>query len=287
MSCKVGCSQQTTGESLQNTTLFLDHSLLSASPVRRAGVSPTSRDDGGWSRPAHVTAIALAAVAAAVAHGATGGCDVDVVRVGDINATLFVQEYLVPARPVLIRGLGAGVASSWRKDEFVSSHGSVPVNPAEIPYASTFGVAAPTELPLRAFVKRLLSCSESSAGQPTAPRCVPFVGSDEPVAGGRIDADGSISAVIHEDVAQSTEMRRAPYVFNRLRRDGDPATRALLGNLTTLPPFLSDARVPTWPPSQSSTVPLIPSAPGAVSVELYIGGPGSGAPMHFHGDACN
>lgn len=235
-----------------------------AAARRAATALPASySDNGGWSDPTLVSASARDAVAAAAAGAAAGGCDVDVVHAAALTAERFVREHFLPARPVLVKGLATPWARAWRRNELVAAHGGVAVKPAGIPYAATFGDPESPPLTLRDFVAGLAAGGDRSSG--------------------RIDrvvqADGAANAM----PAASPPL--APYVFNRLHAESSPAVRALLANMTLVPPFLANARLPTWPPSEGHRVPLVLEE--GLSATLFVGGPGTGAPMHWHGDAWN
>lgn len=148
-------------------------------------------------------------------------------------------------------------------------------------------------MPLREFVARLFSCTpDMKEGHPA---CEAWAG------GGGEDAtlgsDGS--AVVAELSSQHRQSGplHAPYVFQRLSEESGSAMRNLIASLALPPPFLAQARLPTWPTpgdsrgtvyTKNNSVPLLaPSPPSSILPELYLGGPGSGAPMHFHGDAFN
>lgn len=286
-------------------------------------VSATNGEgDGGWGEPAYVSPTARAAVTAVQDSRfggvlATGGCDVDVVSAGDFTPQLFIQEYFLPRRPVLVRGLVAATPgwsrAAWQREALLAAHGAVVVEPGVIPYAASFsggrngssssssssgdggggGGGGATgvlpSLPLREFVTRLFSCTpDMKEGHP---ECEAWAG------GGGEDATlGSDGSAVVVDPPLQHRPLHAPYVFQRLSEESGSAMRNLIASLALPPPFLAQARLPTWTTpgdsrgtvSKNNSVPfLAPSPPSSILPELYLGGPGSGAPMHFHGDAFN
>ena len=71
------------------------------------------------------------------------------------------------------------------------------------------------------------------------------------------------------------------YVFQRL----SPASALARHSMLLAPPFLAQALLPLA--GHNTSIPLLLPTPDALSPELFLGPPGSGAPMHYHGDALN
>ena len=252
-----------------------------------AGPSPRQDDDGGWGEPAFVPEAARLAIAEAVngngGFGSTGGCDFDVVDAEDMSPAQFVRDYFVPMRPVLIRGLAVERAQAWRRKALIYAHGNFIVRPAFIPYAGSFGDDEAISMPLREFANRLLTCVPQSKADGAFRSCMPF--------GNVRDTEGELEVHVGGDPPvqgrREADMQRfSPYVFCRLHAK-DTHARGLMANLTFLPSFLADAQLSMSPSSPSSVTPLVINTSQALSFEFFLGGPGSGAPMHFHGDALN
>lgn len=252
-----------------------------------AGPVPRQDDDGGWGEPAFVPEAARLAIAEAITggFGSTGGCDFDIVDAKGLSPTDFVRDFFVPMRPVLIRGLAVQRAQSWRREALIYAHGNFIVQPAFIPYAGSFGDDEATSMPLRDFADRLLTCvpeSKSDGG------CMPFGNVRNTEGELEVDVDGDLPVHGRREADSHSLMQRfSPYVFCRLHASDTHSSRGLMANLTFLPSFLADAQLPTSPSSLSSVTPLVINTSQALSFEFFLGGPGSGAPMHFHGDALN
>ena len=211
-------------------------SALAAAPALAAAAPRVG--DGGWGAPARMSLPARAALAAAAAAAAsTGGCDVDVVSAAELSGALFVREYFLPLRPVLVRGLAAPLARAWRRSVLLRAHGNLTVNPAGIPYAASFGGAGEGGMALADFVGRHLV----------------------------VGAEGAVP----------------PYVFQRV----SPASALAAHSMLLAPPFLAQARLPLA--GHNGSIALLLPTPDALSPEFFLGPPGSGAPLHFHGDAVN
>jgi hypothetical protein len=289
---------------------------------KAAGTAPATTDNGGWESPLLTSPAARAtlhAAAVAVAGlGAGRGCDFDIVDVTNFTAALFVREYALPTRPVLVRGLASRESLSWQREALLAAHGDAPVTPAGIPYAASFGGSTGAQTTLRSFVDRLLFCRHAAGDDHGdsggAESCAMFTGGLD-ADGGRAPTVASDSATVNSAAVEadgsahsSSDPLKAqaglehptpqvrytdppppppPYVFNRLDADSpNAAERKLVSAMNLAPAYLTEASLPTW---SGSDAPLLPKGlpRGTLSPELYVGGPGSGAPMHFHGDALN
>lgn len=170
---------------------------LPAPPAAQKPSSAEDRDDGGWTpslyrqpkaqqaldamkriRAAHDAARAAAESAdphaeaggnasapgvfsAANARFATGlwtpACDIDVVDGSTVTETEFLRQYLIPHRPVLLKGLASNwsVRDSYRKRNVLARHGREKWPISEVPYF----VDALTEMPLEDFVRGMYKCA--------------------------------------------------------------------------------------------------------------------------------
>jgi len=238
------------------------------SQQRGVGDDDDDDDDGGWGEPELPSMDARKAIRAAAASSHSSSCcsggGVDVVQASQFTAAIFVSEYFLPCRPVLIRGLAVhwGV-HAWRRHALVEAHGHVLVHPSRIPYGNSFGENESTSpLPLRDFVESIFTVRH-------------FVGATTTT---------TTTEVVPSVTENGAEHSLPSYVFQRVRH---PGTHPLFkSNHTAFPAaFLAEARVPTWP--NLTQIPLLALGPDATSVEIFIGAPGTGAPMHYHGDAYN
>jgi hypothetical protein len=95
-------------------------------PRARAPIAPVDRDrpttsepyvpTGGWGRTVH---------AASRGHKANNvGCEIDVRT--ELSAPEFLMQYLVPGRPVLLRGaaLDWSFRHAWSKQRLLETHGA-------------------------------------------------------------------------------------------------------------------------------------------------------------------
>jgi hypothetical protein len=303
--------------------------------------------NGGWPAPVYLQPLARAAVAAAErllhAHGGSDACDIDVVDFGcragagagvsmndaflcvddaAANATLsahdFLRRFVVPARPVLLRGLARRwpVRRAWRRAGFERRHGHLMAEASEIPYARGFG-AASAHLPLSRYVARSLLCSpalargaaapsaeqaaagldaaecaflfEAPAGNATSRRDVVSVGGDS----GREDASDDSMGAEEEALGPG-----ALYVFNRIG-DGGGGLGELAADMTALPWFLR-SRLPVAVAPGTAAGDSIGVGVGGEFVDgpnfslssepapqFYLGAPGTGAPQHYGQDSFN
>jgi len=202
----------------------------------------------------------------------------------------FLRRFVAPSRPVLLRGLAAHwpVRAAWRRDALERARGSLQVEASAIPYARVFGQPS-AELPLRHHIGAVMRGG-----------AVVSVGEGEVALGddGRVAAAGT---------ASSAELP-PPYVFDRIAPEGlggaegggsssdggggggggggGEGLGALRGDKSPLLPWFLRARLPVRNAS-APRLALVQDAPLPPSPQFYLGGPGSGAPMHFHFDAVN
>lgn len=173
-------------------------------------------------------------------------------EVTSLDPSSFFARYYSLGRPVLLRRAAEKwpVRQAWSRQRLLTQHGRSRITPASVPYASSFGLPQAEAVPLRTFVEALFDPEGSSEG------------GDAGKASGRATA-GHL------------------YLFERSQNSEGGATTtpdavgALLraGRLPPMPPQL-DLRA-----QQSLYQPQPP--------QLYLGGAGTGAPLHFHGDAFN
>lgn len=100
-------------------------------PRARAPVTPAASDDhhvarepyvptGGWARTVH----AASSRRAGVLNKTGVGCEIDVRD--KLSAPEFLMQYLVPGRPVLVRGaaLDWSFRRAWSKQHLLDTHGA-------------------------------------------------------------------------------------------------------------------------------------------------------------------
>lgn len=265
--------------------------------------APSSSPDdpsGGWRAPAHTPRASTVAVDAVLrkederwpcgeescSSDSEGPrrrrCDFDVVDGAALSPAAFQGHYQARGRPVLMRGLAnhwplrrawtlAGLTTGAAAD---AAFGSV----GRLPYAAAFGAPATEllrEVSLGAFVRALL------------------------------DDDGADARYVFDSPA-SPASRRAAAALDALGAGPGPSAAgaaALLAPLELIPPFLKgEVLLPPGegaPPAatnrlasdashgaDATPVPLVRPSP-APKPQVFVGGPGSGAPLHYHTDAWN
>ena len=289
-------------------------------------------DDGGWVaadyRPA-ASRGALEVVGAERSTDGAGGCDVDVIDFrllcgaeasaeaynACVEATLppaeFARRFLVPRRPVLLRGAAARwrERASWRLEALLADLGHVELNIIPPPNPS---VDARKRLNVSQHALGLLRCTPAmAAGDEPVPAglgldagiCRVLVGPGE--GDGRFDSDagaggygdpggGAAEGGARAGGANASEgvSRRQPYLFDRIQ-DGSVSSSPLLRIMRSPPPFL-DAQLPHLPgvaavPPYGEPTEVAPSwaACTPVNTAFYLGGAGYGLSFHYHRDAAN
>ena len=76
----------------------------------------------------------------------------------------FFEHYLLPARPVVLRGYARRyeLFTRWTPSYFLRTHGDINVRVSEIPYAQQWGVQGDT-LPLKEHIQAMLACTPEAA----------------------------------------------------------------------------------------------------------------------------
>ena len=243
-----------------------------------------------------------------------------------ITPEAFLQHYMHAARPLLLRGYARRYPAfvEWTPAEFIARHGAVAVQTSEIPYAAQWGVGQSDDLlPLGLYVSALLGCAPPSnaTGRPSGPsqQCrTPLT----PLAPDLCDLFTADDAQHVRAIGEAPRPSTRRYVFHSVSRDEggrDPATTRLHTDIihSGLTPHHLTVQLPLFSTKGGSQAPshIIDSVeldarggasharaaaelpPSACSVDLlhtdqeviqlYVGGPGSGAPLHYHQDAVN
>ena len=282
--------------------------------------------DGGWTTPRHVPFQAAEAVTAvmerektqwpgvslgenrsgdghdaalfsnaAVATADAFLCDFDVVdgtALPGISAAAFQARYQARGLPVLLRGLAAQwpLRSAWTRSGLVDGPAGTAAfgNVGRVPYAAAFGAspaALISEVTLAAFIESLLSGGGGAQQQPSC------------MKGEACAQTGAAPAPLYVfDSPASPAARRAALTLDAQRGGGSSAgAAALMATLELVPQFLrgdvlllkdaSELR-PGAMSQDNSGDPLVRPSP-APKPQVFVGGPGSGAPLHYHTDAWN
>lgn len=134
--------------------------------------------DGGWSTPLAPSASALEAIEAATRQGAASqDCDFDVLDLSqgvsdeEHLLTWFTYNYVVPSRPIVLRGLALNnpLRSLWSVASLLTRHGSADFEIGEIPYVSvpTVTLACPVVLVTVPHIPGTAgSCAHDNKGAP-------------------------------------------------------------------------------------------------------------------------
>jgi hypothetical protein len=281
-------------------------------------------------------------------------CSAAVAANATLPASLFLSSFVVPSRPVLLRGLARHwpVREAWALNSLLDRHGRAPMAIADIPYAPIFGKGA-RSIALAGHVRAMMHCTPGMGGGEdllpeglTPELCALYSGraaeeeqrerekeaerarasagrvrkgsnkigggeEEEEENGGEGDADSRPPpAASGGGAAAAAASLSSPYVFNRIGAT-EPLAAALVGDMTLLPWFL-DAVLPrkggqakankteaevaangaaTTQKRAASAGPhdetLVLPRPTPPSPQFYVGGPGTGAPLHYHEDAWN
>ena len=230
------------------------------------------QDDGGWGLPSLVSSAAVRAVevATAAVDGSTNAsaCGFAVVDAATLTPDAFARAAYAPRVPVLIRNsIASSARDVWRFEHFLSEWGHVSVSPSTVPGGAAanaaFGMRPPPPIALTTFLDAMRMCDGGDARENP-----PWV--DPNVCAAL--AGGSGPASVWE------ALPRGDPLAARLASELPPAV--LAATLVRLSSNGSDSSAPT-------PVFLGEAAGGFVVAQLYVGGPGSGAPPHHHGDAWN
>ena len=169
-----------------------------------------------------------------------------------IEPESFFREYYYVGRPLLLRGAASSwpMRAAWTRQKLRSELGHLRFVPASVPYARSFAMAAGEATSLRRFVS------------------------------GIFDADKGT-----EQHKANNESSAPLYIFERAIEKGDGRAALPARPLPLTMPqgkVLAAARLPRMPPPLDMPVPVRPQP-----AQFYLGAAGSGAPLHYHGDAYN
>ena len=172
-------------------------------------------------------------------------CDFDVRE--NITAEEFYQDYLLPGRPLILRGFAKHwrLRREWTRKELIKRYGRLWCEASGIPYAVQYGKEAESgsnKITLRAFTNAMSS------------------------GNALVDQDGN-ELFIFEDPRLT---RGGNHLHETLKYD-NRMIAAMQRSYPILPFFLRTNHTRVYPASQ----------------QFYIGPPGGGAPIHMHGDAWN
>ena len=241
-----------------------------------------------------------------------------------LNQTLFAQDilrdYYIPNRPVLLRGLAKywPIRSLWDYQHFLLRHGKHQITSVDIPYAPVFGKKSSDTVTVLQHIQAFQKCTPSMLrGEEKFPYglsaeiCSMYVDNGEQISNEEEDSNNIIAPTDENGNIKSTNNKPKkiipkPYVFHRLT-PGEAFSVSLIDDMTLVPWFLN-TKLPRWDylvnnsvniqpdgsvdtvSSSSSSLPLeslMMALPQPPSPQFYLGGPGSGAPPHYHEDAWN
>jgi hypothetical protein len=258
------------------------------------GIGNSGGDNGGWGQPAFIRdEVEEALLTLQQQNDEDDECEIDVIdflNEVNVNSTLkaidILHLYLSTSRPVLLRGLAINwpIRDSWRLENLHSRNQTnrISVITGEIPYANRFGKQS-AKVSLSQHVNGLLHCTpEIVSGMSPIP------------SGTGLDKD------LCNLYAANKTSKLSNYLFQSF--DEGLESSDLIDDIVILPWFLN-TRLPLFsefvnvdPSSgvgeqvsdKNATGPhVMQNSPSAPVPQLYIGGPGSGAPFHYHFDAFN
>jgi hypothetical protein len=248
--------------------------VLTQPPTAERDVPSAEEDDGGWTN-SFVSSAAAAAVGAVTSppsptSSALSSCDIAVVDASALSPEAFAAAAYAPRVPVLVRGaLSTAARDAWRADRVIEEWGHLAVLPSAVPSGvpgggggqqQGFGRPAPP-ITLTAFIDAMRLCD---GGDPR----------DNPPW---LDA-GTCSALASA---------AGPASVWKALESGDVTDSALIARIESeLPAFLTHAAL-MRNATTAAPVYLPASAGGHVTAQVYVGGAGSGAALHHHGDAVN
>lgn len=262
------------------------------------GMDNNGDDNGAWKMPAFIRDDAQEALS--ILQQDKEVCDIDVIdflNEDNANATLkaidVLNLYLSTSRPVLFRGLANKwpIRDAWRLDSLLKRKhsGRISVKTGEIPYANRFGKQS-AKVSLSQHINGLLHCTPE----------MPFGVSPVPLSSG---LDASLCNLYANKTSKLSN-----YLFQSFNEGLQSSD--LIDDIVILPWFLN-TRLPLSTSSinvdaarlnvdatlngngeqvsdkNASGPYIMQSNPTAPVPQFYIGGPGSGAPFHYHFDAFN
>jgi hypothetical protein len=251
-------------------------------------------ENGGWNIPAYINDDAKDAIE--IVQRESKSCDIDVIDFSnDLHANMSLKAidvlnlYLSTSRPVLFRGLATlwPIRSAWKREILLSRQKMSQsfVITGEIPYANRFGKQS-AKITLSQHVNGLLYCTPE------------MVSGDIPIPDGK-GLDAKLCSLYANKTAKVSN-----YLFQSFNEG--LISSDLIDDIVMLPWFLnthlplvsnfsmqvnenSGETTQVFQENTSSTKGphLVQSNPSAPIPQIYIGGPGSGAPFHYHFDAFN
>lgn len=176
-------------------------------------------------------------------------CDFDVWDTGPFSEKLFVERYVAPHRPVLIRGMLTGeqaeqLKANWSVAKIVETHPDVTFTASGIPYAEQFGLG---------------DSETAKMKQVTIQEYLDFMKKMQ---------DETTMDVFEDDSA-------LPYIFSSI------ASEQLL--MTTLGQNIARIEIPIVQFGQKTGSRRLHE----FSAQFYLGAIGTGAPLHSHVHAYN
>lgn len=251
-------------------------------------------ENGGWNIPAYINDDAKDAIENVQRENKS--CDIDVIDFSnDLHANMSLKAidvlnlYLSTSRPVLFRGLARlwPIRNAWKREILLSRQKTSQsfVITGEIPYSNRFGKQS-AKVSLSQHVNGLLYCTPE------------MVTGDLPIPDGK-GLDAKLCSLYANKTAKLSN-----YLFQSFNEG--LISSDLIDDIVILPWFLnthlpvvsnysmqvnenSGETTHVFDENTSSTKGphLVQSNPSAPVPQIYIGGPGSGAPFHYHFDAFN
>jgi hypothetical protein len=185
-----------------------------------------------------------------------------VVRESGLSPSVFLSEFYMPGRPLLLKraALRWPMRTAWSKAALLGEHGRLRVSPAAVPYASAFGLRH-AERSLRSFVNALFAATAS---------------------GGTRQNTSEAQQTAHGGSSRGSGLEETPlYLFARAETDTSSGAGTVPSDGVGV--LLKSARLPRMPAQLATAdAPYQPQP-----AQFYLGAAGTGAPLHFHGDAYN
>jgi hypothetical protein len=227
-------------------------------------------------------------------------CDTEVVNASDVTPSSFYRRFYSLNKPVVLRGLALDwpQRSLWKKDELLASNASKTLFlPSQIPYGQAFGDVGSgdqTSLPSlgKATLRDYILSLDSKSGELSG---APLYIFDSPIAASRgasiIDMTSEASQALIDDLEMVPPFLRHEIQglkeIERVDDDRDDDDSNVSSVLT------SDGETSSKKREESSDLRSAKVRAGLVllhpapSPQFYLGGPGTGSPLHFHKDAFN
>jgi hypothetical protein len=212
-------------------------------------------------------------------------CDLEIVSGVGLSPASFFKRFYSINKPVVLRGLGLDWPQRklWKRETLFSSNASKTIFlPSQIPYGRAFGDSVgDSEKSGKATLRDYILSLDAQNGEAFG---APLYIFDSPIAASRgaaFDMSNEASQALIDDLEMVPPFLR--YDIPGIKLDSDATSASINTDGTSEETNHTTRTTSSTSPLNAGLVLLRP----APSPQFYLGGPGTGSPLHFHKDAFN